>query len=266
MLKIRSNVLVSKHRIVLFDLETLPDVNEVIKVWPSLSDYPGKTLKATITSIICAGYKVFGSGRKTKVLNAWDYAEWKKDVNDDRKLVKAIRDVLVGADAVVTHNGKKFDWKYLQTRIIKHGLDPLPRIAHIDTCELAKRHMYSFNNRLGYLGEQFVSDRKLDNGGWNLWVDVFNRCPKAQKKMSLYCKQDVDLLEKLFLKLRPFALNLPNQAITSGNDHTCPTCGSYNVIKQGTRLTKTKEYHRYQCNECGSWSRSDAKDRNLRSI
>jgi len=42
--------------------------------------------------------------------------------------------VLSEADAVVTHNGKRFDWKFLQTRLIKHKLKPMSKTPHIDTC------------------------------------------------------------------------------------------------------------------------------------
>jgi len=92
-------------KIILFDLETLPDLKEAIKVWPQLSNYPGLTLKASITSIICAGYKEFDEG-KTQVINAWDFSRWKKDVNDDFSVVRALYDVLKEADAVVTHRQK----------------------------------------------------------------------------------------------------------------------------------------------------------------
>ena len=102
-------------RIVLFDLETLPNLTEVMKVLPSLSDYPGRTLKAQLNSVICAGWKVFGES-KVHCINAWDFSTWNKSVNDDKQIVSAIRDVLAEADAVVTHNGKKFDWKSRQER------------------------------------------------------------------------------------------------------------------------------------------------------
>lgn len=157
----------AKPVIVLFDLETLPNLQEALKVWPQLSQYPGKTLRATVSTIICAGWKIYGE-KKVHCINAWDFKRWNKDVNDDYDVCKAIYDVLSKADAVVTHNGKRFDWKFLQTRLRKHKLSYLTKIPHIDTKELASRNMYAFNNRLGYLGEQFSKENKMEHEGWDL--------------------------------------------------------------------------------------------------
>ena len=207
------------------------------------------------------------NGSKTECINAWDFpGKWKKDVNDDFEVLKAFHDIVKDADAVVTHNGIKFDWKYIQTRFILHGLDPLPKIHHIDTCRLAKSNMLSFNNKLGYLGKWAVDDTKMQNGGWQLWVDVHNRCEKAQRKMERYCKQDVRLLEKLYKKLRPFASNIPNHNLFIEEGIVCPNCGSDKLNRHGTRTTKTKIYSRFICRDCGSSGRFDFKEKNPRSI
>lgn len=255
----------SGPKIVIFDLETLPNLPEALKVWPQLSNYPGLTLRATITSIICAGWKLYDK-KGINCINAWDFPAWKKDVNNDYHVVKAIHDVLHDADAVVTHNGKRFDWKFLQTRIMKHGMKPLSNINHIDTKELASRNLFSFNNKLGTLGEWLVNDKKLDNGGWELWVDVHNREEKAMKLMERYCKQDVLLLEKIFRELRPFAKNIPNHNLWVDEDgRVCPSCGGGNLKSHGWRYTSTTKYRRFMCYGCGSVSRGDTKEKNLRS-
>lgn len=256
-------------RIILFDLETLPNLPEALKVWPQLSQFPNKTLKATVSTIICAGWKVYGEN-KTHCINAWDFPKrWKKNVNDDLEVVKTIREVLVSADAVVTHNGRRFDWKFLQTRIAYHGLEPLPKIDHVDTKQLASSNLFSFNNRLGYLGEQFVGDTKLNHEGWDLWVKVHGDDEAAKKKMEKYCKQDVVLLEKIFKKLKPFATNIPNHNFVSlqysGGKPVCPSCGSTRLVSNGYRYTKTRNYKRYQCKDCLTWSRTDASDKNPRT-
>jgi len=247
---------------VFFDLETLPNMREAMKVWPQLSNYPGLTLKASITSVICAGWKVYGK-KKARCLNAWDFATWEEDINNDYEVVKGIRDVLVDADAVVTQNGKKFDWKHLQTRIMYHKLPPLPKIHHIDTRELASRHLYLFNNRLGTMGKFLVDDDKLENGGWDLWVDVSLKKKKAMKLMTKYCIQDVNLLEKIFERLKPFA-NLPNRNIFTGDGDNCPNCGSSNLRSEGWRVTSTQKYRRKRCMDCHTYCRTDLKEKNPR--
>jgi DNA polymerase elongation subunit (family B) len=256
----------AKPKIIIFDLETLPNLSEALRVWTQLSQYPGKTLRATISSIICVGWKHLG-GSKTECINAWDFKNWKKDVNDDYEVCKAFYEIVKDADAVITHNGIRFDWKYFQTRLVYHGLSPLHNIPHIDTKKLASQNLFSFNNKLGYLGEWLVNDTKLENGGWELWIEVHKRNEKAMKKMERYCKQDVRLLEKVFKKLRPFAKNLPNFDMWNEKDElVCASCGSENVYRNGWHHTKTRTYQRLVCKDCKSFSRLDAKDENPRSI
>ncbi len=254
-------------KITIFDLETLPNMKEAMKVWPQLSNYPGLTLKATITSIICMGWKRYGE-KKTHCINAWDYsARWKKDVNDDYELVKAARDVLKDSDAVITYNGKRFDWKHLQTRILYHGLEPLHNIHHIDAMQVAKRHLYAFNNRLTTIAQLTTDDDKLDHGeGWDLWVKVSERDPKAMKLMEKYCKQDVVVLEKVYNVLRPLINNIPNHNIYTHAERVCPNCGSMRIISNGWRTTKTGRYKRYLCQNCGTSSRTDTKDQMPRTF
>lgn len=253
-----------KPKIVIFDLETLPNLDEALKVWCQLSQYPGKTLRASITSIICAGWKYAG-GSKTHCINAWDYKNWKKDKNDDSEVCKAIYEIIKDCDAVVTHNGARFDWKYLQTRLLINGLPPLRNIPHIDTKTLSSKNLFLFNNKLNTLGEFLVSDKKLENGGWQLWVDVYNNCEKAKRLMTRYCKQDVRLLEKCFDVLRPFAKNIPNHNLYT-DEKVCSSCGSDNTMFNGWHYTKTQIYQRLFCKDCRSYSRLDKKDKNPRSI
>ncbi len=253
---------VREPRIILFDLETLTNWQEAMKVFTQLGNYPGLTLKASINSIICFGYRVFGED-KSHVINAWDFKGWGKDVNDDKEIVKAAREILLGADAVVTHNGRRFDWKFLQTRILHHGLNFLPKIPHIDTCSLAKTNLYLFNNKLNTLAKFMTTEEKLENGGWDLWVKVAQRDKKSMKLMTEYCAQDVDVLYEIFKKLRPLCSNLPNHNlfIPTGEKEVCPNCGSTHLHRNGYRHTKTVSYRRIQCLDCGTWSRTDASDK-----
>jgi DNA polymerase elongation subunit (family B) len=260
-----------KPKIIVFDLETLPNLQEALKVWPQLSQYPGKTLRATICSIICAGWKTLGS-KKTHCINAWDYSRWKKDVNDDYSVVKAIHKVLKDADAVITHNGKKFDWKFLQTRIMFHKLTPLHKIKHIDTCQLSRQHLYAFNNRLGTVGTLLADEKKLAHTGWQLWVDVWHKDKKAMKLMEDYCKQDVDLLEKCFKRLMPLVNNMPNYNLYRSEKQRnedaklCHNCGSEDLVKNGFYGTKTMMYQRVRCKQCGTSHRLDANGNKPRTF
>lgn len=254
-------------RIILLDLETMPIMAEVMRFLPRLSDYYGLTLKASINSIICAGWKVYGE-KKTHCINAWDFPEWKKDVNNDRPLLNALIDVLLNADAVITHNGKRFDWRMIQTRLMINKMDPLPKIQHVDTCSVAKKHLSLFNNRLDTLGKALANDKKLENGGWDLWVKVMQRDKKAMELMERYCKQDVDLLEKVFKKLLPLVNDLPNYNIFSdkADKDVCPNCGSTRLYKNGIRVSKTAVNQRLTCSDCGTSSHKKTQDKRPKTL
>lgn len=252
-------------RIVLFDLETLPNLPAALEVWPSLSFTDGGTLRASVSTIICAGWKVFGKDEPVQCINAWDFPGWLENVNDDRALCEAIAAILKDADCVVTHNGKRFDWKFLQTRLRFHKLDPLPKIHHVDTCSESRKHFLIFNNRLNTVAKFLTAKEKREHEGWGMWVKVHGRDATACKEMSDYCMQDVLVLEDVFRELRPLLESLPNHNLFSPfKEKVCPNCGSSRIRSEGKRYTQTRAYRRYCCQDCGKWSHADLKDELLR--
>lgn len=235
-----------------------------MSVFPSLGDYPGKTLRASINSIICFGYKRLGE-KKTHCISAWDFPKrWAKNVNDDYEVVMAAYNILKDADGMVTHNGKRFDLKFLNTRLAFYKKPALPNIPHVDTCAVAKARLYLYDNRLNTLAKFLNCGKKLENGGWSLWEKVLQRKPSACRLMVRYCKQDVAVLEKIFFKLRgrcsPAAL--PNHNLFLEKQNVCAACGSSKLQKNGTRANgHTGFYQRLLCLTCGANLRMGAKDR-----
>ena len=229
----------AEPRIVLYDLETVPNMREAMKIWPRLSNYPGLTLRASVSTVICFGYQVLGED-KQQIINAWDFPGWQQNINDDKALVTAAYEILRDADCVVTHNGKRFDQKFLQTRLLINGLPALPKVHHADTKALASSNLYFLSNSLDNLAANLGLERKLDHEGWDLWVKVSERDPAACKLMSDYCKQDVKVLSQLFKKLKPFA-KMPNYNLfTEVKGNVCPNCGSTLVKSDGWRHTQTR--------------------------
>jgi DNA polymerase elongation subunit (family B) len=253
----------SEPKIVCFDLETLPHAKEIIKNYVSLSDWPGKTIRASLMTIGCVGWKLFGE-KKTHCLGAWDFPAWEKDINDDYALVKAFYDIVADADAVVTHNGRRFDWKFLDSRLMFHGLPPLPGIKHIDTCQIARSKLFLHSNRLGDLSTFLGGEKKMENGGWDLWVRVIAREPSAIRTMVKYCKHDVDLVEHAYRKLKSLSSGINQNLFGVGLRIICPTCGSTRIQRRGHHLTKVARYPRFQCKDCGSWGRSDKDGKAVR--
>jgi predicted SprT family Zn-dependent metalloprotease len=67
-------------------------------------------------------------------------------------------------------------------------------------------------------------------------------------------REDVLMLEKVYMHLRPLVQNHPNVNLLSGRLMACPVCGSRNLQKRGWRLSKTRRSRKYVCGDCTSWS------------
>jgi hypothetical protein len=78
--------------------------------------------------------------------------------------------------------------------------------------------------------------------------------PKSWKKMKRYNLHDVKLLEQLYLEVSPW-VKQPNGAMW-GQVCINPACGSKRLQARGVARTKTRTYQRYQCTDCGVWSRA----------
>ncbi len=251
-------------RILYLDLETLPNLLEAMKVFPSLGDWPGRTLKATINSVICFGYK--WHGKRTQVVSAWDFPKrWRRDVNDDLEVIRFAHAEIAKADAIVTYNGRKFDEKVLRTRFFVHNLKPLSPYAHIDLCNVLRSKLSLYSNSLKAAAPLLVGSDKLEHDGWPLWVRVSNRDKRAQGEMARYCKQDVELLQPLFRRLKPFIKDIPNynNYVANPKRIVCPSCGSTRLRSAGWRTGVAVPYRRLTCLDCFSPAR-EMKDGSVR--
>src|SRR5271166_157487 len=169
---------------------------------------------------------------------------------DERSLVRSLHDVLAqDYDAVVAHNGKDFDIKKANAKFIQFGMTPVHLNYVIDTKQEAKKHFKFNSNKLDDLGRFLGVGRKIKNSeGFELWLKCMAGDVKAFKQMEKYNIQDVRLLERVYLKLRPW--------IKHRGLRDCNKCGSSRLQKRGVYRTAVSVYQRYQCQDCGGWSRS----------
>ena len=238
-----------KAKIVLIDIETSPNVSYL---WGT---YQQNSLKVIENSqVISVAYKDLGSPTTT-VKALPDYPGYKGGKLDDEKLVRHIWNVLDEADVVIGHHSDAFDIKKLNSRFVYYGLNAPSFYKTVDTKKIASKYFKFDGNSLNSLSSYFKVGQKIQNGGFELWVKCIAGDSKAWKLMKDYNKQDVILLEKLYLKLRPFIENHPNLNLLAGVlSHSCPSCSSKNLVKQGFKISKTGRRQRYQCSDCHSWS------------
>ena len=71
--------------------------------------------------------------------------------------------------------------------------------------------------------------------------------------MFEYNIKDVEILEKVYLRLRPWIKNHPNLAtITMADDLVCPVCGKKDIIPIPGKYagTAVSQYQVYRCRDC----------------
>lgn len=202
--------------------------------------------------VICAAWKWEGETKvhTTSVLD--DPKRYAKNPHDDRHVIETLHEVLSKADVIIHHNGDNFDKRYVDTRILKLGLPALPPVTSIDTYKVAKQKFLFNSNKLDYLGTFLGLGKKIKTTP-GLWMRVMQGEKSAVKDMVTYNKQDVLLLEKVFLKLRPHCASHINRELFGAIG--CPRCGSTDIQSRGVHRAITKTYQRFCCNSCSGWFR-----------
>lgn len=202
--------------------------------------------------IMCFAVK-WNDGKKIEAYSLPDFPLYEVDPENDKLLVLKLWEVFDKADIIVAHNGNRFDIKKSNAKFIEHGLDvPSPYLT-VDTLLEARKYFRFTSNKLDDIGKTLGVGRKIHTGGFKLWRDCMLGDQKSWKLMKRYNTQDVKLLYDVYIKLRPWMKNHPN--ITDLEERLCPNCGSKKLQSRGTGRTKTAEHKRYQCMDCGAWSR-----------
>jgi DNA polymerase elongation subunit (family B) len=239
-------------KILLYDIETLMNEGFFFSLYDPIN--PNFIVKEK--SILTIAYKFLGDKGKAKGLSIADCVKDGDSFNphDDKALLEAFSKIVNEADYIVGHYSDKFDNKFLQARVLINELPPIKMPAQIDTYKLVKKHFNLNANRLDYIGKLLGLGGKMPMN-YSYWVDCAKGDLKALKKMLAYNKQDVDLLEAIFKKLLPYVETKINRSLFGKtHDLICNCCGGKNLVKDGTKVLKTRKVQYYRCNNCGSVS------------
>lgn len=240
------NEMGEQPKILMIDIETAPNK---VYAWGLFNQNIG------INQIVEPGYTIswaanwYGARKKD--------AEFRSVHHDGADMmVNRAWTLLDEADAVVHFNGKKFDIPTLNREFLMHGYTPPSPYWQIDLLSVVRKEFRFASNKLDYVSKQLGIGAKIENKGMDLWHECMQGDEKAWADMRKYNLQDIHLLPKLYERLLPWITSHPNMALwENSHSHSCPNCGSSNVIQQGYRTTKVSIYSRYKCNDCGKWSR-----------
>lgn len=248
-------------KVLLYDIETSPLITYSWQVYEAdaievIEDF----------QILTVAWKWLGE-KKVHCLGQDDFKDYKPGVNNDKNLVRHLRELFDASDVVCGHNSDAFDNKVSQARMMVWGLSPPSPYKRLDTKKIAKKHGRFTSNKLDHLGKNLGLGQKLDNGGFKLWKGVMAGEKKSWAMMKKYNKQDVVLLEQLYLKLLPWIDNHPNLALLDGRPEACPNCGIEGMMqKRGKAFSNSTWYHRLQCMNCKSWHKQRLAPKQERTL
>jgi hypothetical protein len=174
----------------------------------------------------------------------------------DKRIVTSIWYLLNQADIVITHNGVRFDIPKIQTRFLYHGLPPASFYQQIDTFQVAKKEFGFSSNKMDFIARFLGLDVKIKTD-FTLWVECLEGDQEALDYMVKYNEHDVEILEEVYLKLRPYIKNHPNYNLYIDSETpVCPHCGGSHLSHVGYYYyTPTGKYKDYRCDDCGALSR-----------
>lgn len=180
---------------------------------------------------------------------------------NDSRITHSMWQLFNEADIVIAHNGQKFDTPRLNSRFILNGLIPPTPYRQIDTLVIARKEFGFSSNKLDALAGYFGIEHKIDTD-FNLWKRCLAGEQEALDYMEAYNIKDVEILEKVYLNLRPWIKNHPNISLYLENeDETCPHCGSMNVADTGTySYTNVSKFSNVRCMDCGGLARRRTSD------
>ena len=230
-----------KARVLLFDLEVS---REVVEGYRQGWDFKVvKTIKQQ--ELMCFAYKWLGES-KIHYVSMHDFPF-------HTEFVKELWDLMNEADIVIAHNANRFDNKMANRFFIEQGFGPVRPYKSVDTLMVARSTFKFPGNSLNALCEFLGLGSKEKITYADIETDFLNGDKKAERLMRKYNIQDVNLLEQLYLKLRPWIKNHPNIGDIEQIDGICPKCGSPNLNREGTHARRGGRVQSYSCSDCGGW-------------
>jgi hypothetical protein len=231
-------------KLLLLDIETAPNVVHVWGLWKQ---------NVGINQILDAGYVMCWSA---KWLGEEEVYFDSVHRSGPKRMLRGIHKLLEEADAVIHYNGTKFDIPTLNKEFLVHGMLPPATYKQIDLLKTARTQFKFPSNKLDYVAKALGVRQKVKHAGHELWIRCLAGEAKAWEEMEEYNRGDVAVLEDVYFKLLPWIRNHPNVGLYNDVADVCPHCGGVHLQRRGFAYTGAGKYQRYQCNGCGTWSRS----------
>ena len=229
----------SQAKIWVWDCETAPNLAHTWGTWQQ---------NIAINQIIEPGRMIMWAGRwlGQKKFNSMNEVE-----HGRKAMVRGLWDIHNEADVLVGHNVTAFDNRWARYEFLREGLDPPNPSKDVDTLKVVRQQFRFPSNKLDYICQALGIGGKVQHAGHSLWVGWENGDPECVKTMVKYCKQDVVITERLYLRIRGWIKNHHNVGLyNNGDKPVCPNCGDGRVVRNGFTRTVAGIYARYRCQSC----------------
>ncbi len=230
-------------KILLLDIETAPNTAHVWGLWDQRI---GLNQLLESSYVLCFAAKWYGDDHVT-----FDKISGKNPI----RMLRKVHKLLDLADVVVHYNGTKFDIPTLNKEFVLHGMHPPAPFKQVDLLRVSRSRFKFPSNRLDYVAAALGLGTKHKHEGHEMWIKCMAGDQEAWKTMELYNRQDVQLLEKVYDRLKPWIKGHANHSLYEAA-RVCPNCASTSITKRGFHYTSTSKYQRYNCGGCGNWFRS----------
>lgn len=240
-------------KILIKDCETMPMLSYHWKRWKETITLPQTVHEGYLASWAAAwhtpGEVIHPSDIMYDGLDNYNMA-----MTDEAAVAASLWKLMDEADVLVHFNGDRFDIPVVKTAFAKYGFGPPSPFKSVDLFKQVKKHFRLSSNSLKSACKFFGVEQKLDNSGWQLWIDTVNKDPDAWVKMQAYNKQDIIATQSLYNHILPFITGHPNHALYNDSEAVqCNNCGSENIYSpSGTVFLKAGTYKRYKCKDCGA--------------
>lgn len=178
----------------------------------------------------------------------------RRDVYDDKRLVKSVIKLINQADIIIGQNVEHFDLKKIASRADFHDMEPFRPSKITDILTEERKVFAHTSHKLAYKTERNKKYRKLVHAeypGFELWKACMRDDKHAWEVMQKYCTYDVLSTEERYLKVAPW-IRTHHMGPVDGVLRC--RCGSTELERRGYAYTDTTKKRKYQCRSCHKWT------------
>ena len=261
-------------KVLVFDIETLPAVAYTWGVRKQFLTYDN--ILADFVVLSWGAKWLFDSEIMSDILTPREARERVDAIfnpkatppQTDRRTLGKIWKLLDEADVVITQNGVRFDSRKLNTRFMFYGMPPPRPYHHIDTLLAAWSAFGNTSNKLDDMMRFLQMERKEDTN-YELWKQCSVGEKKALDTMISYNRNDVQILEDYYARIRAWIPNHPNFSAYTNKyvdlkegEQSCPVCRG--VITDSSYIAHYRSplgylYRQFRCQHCGTVGRQTAR-------